>query len=114
MAYLIGVNEKHFINDYDPPEYQIYEALEKNDNAKIIRELCRLRTAIERNFSNINSTMQREFRTIMTMSEYVPLEAITYLAEKGIQLIKKSNRQTVDYICDINRFILDRINNIRD
>ncbi len=114
VAYLIGVNEKHFFNEYDPPEPQIYEILEKNHNAKIIRELCRLRTAIERNFSNINSTMQREFRTIMTMPEYVPLESITYLAERGIQLIKKSNRQTVDYICDINRFILDRINNCRD
>ncbi len=114
VAYLIGVNKKHFINDYDPPRLEIYELLENNSSARIIRELCRLRTAIERNFSHINSTMQREFRTIMTMPEYVPVEAITYLSEMGIQLIKKSNRQTVDYICDINRFILDRINNCRD
>ena len=114
VAYLIGVNEKHFVNDYDPPELEIYEGLEKNDNAKIIRELCRLRTAIERNFRHINTIIQREFRTIMSMPEYVPLDAIKYLSEKGIQLIKKSNRQTVDYICDINRFILDRINNCRD
>ncbi len=114
VAYLIGVNKKHFVNDYDPPLLEIYELLESNDRARIIRELCRLRTAIERNFSHINATMQREFRTIMTMPEYVPVEAITYLAEMGIQLIKKSNRQTVDYICDINRFILDRINNCRD
>ena len=114
VAYLIGVNKKHFVNDYDPPSLEVYELLENNSSARIIRELCRLRTAIERNFSHINSTMQREFRTIMTMPEYVPVEAITYLSEMGIQLIKKSNRQTVDYICDINRFILDRINNCRD
>lgn len=114
VAYLIGVQKKHFENEYEPPQLEYYEALEKHKGARIIRELCRLRTAVERNFGHINQLMQREFRTILTMPEYVPADSITYLAGEGINVVKKNSRQPVDYILDINRTVSDRINNCRD
>lgn len=114
VAYLIGVKKEHFENDHEPPRLEIYEKLEKHTGAKIVRELCRLRTAIERHFGHINQIMQREFRSIMTMPEYVPIDAVQYLASEGISLVKKSNRQLVDYVMDINRTLSDRINNCRD
>ncbi len=114
VAYLIGVPKKHFVCDYEPPLAEYYDLLETHKGARIIRELCRLRTAIERNFGHINQLMQREFRTILTMPEYVPQDAIAYLAGEGINIAKKSIRQPVEYILEINRIISDRINNCRD
>ena len=54
VAYLIGVPTKFFENDFDPPKLEIYDRLEKNKHAQIIRHLCILRTAFEQNFKNIN------------------------------------------------------------
>ena len=89
----------------------IYEKLDKNTNARIIRELCRLRSAIERNFGLINSKIQYEYKTLMTIPEYIPVDAIMYLSGEGISIIKSKNRILVDYIIDLNRIICDRINN---
>ena len=114
VAYLIGVPKKHFESEYEPPLLEIYDELERNKSAKIVRELSRLRTAIERNFANISRVMQHEYRTIGSMPEYVPTDAIAYLASEGINIVKKSVKQTVDYIIEINRHIGDRINNCRE
>ncbi|MBE6613277.1 MAG: NYN domain-containing protein [Ruminococcaceae bacterium] len=111
VAYLIGVPKRIFENEHEPPRLEIYTELDRLTGAKIVRELCRIRTAIERNFSSINQKMQREFRSILTMPEYVPSDAILYLAGEGITLVKKNNRTLVDIVCDINRHLCDRINN---
>ena len=111
IAYLIGVKKQIFENEYEPPMLDIYEKLDKNTNARIIRELCRLRSAIERNFGQINSKIQYEYKTLMTIPEYIPVDAIMYLSGEGISIIKSKNRILVDYIIDLNRIICDRINN---
>mgnify|MGYP004554960023 CR=1 FL=1 len=113
VAYLIGVRKSIFENDYEPPRLEIYEELEKDKNAKIIRELCRLRCDIERNFGKINDKMKHEFKTLQTLGDLVPLDALNYLASEGISIIKKKNTQPVDYVIEINRYICDRINNCR-
>ena len=53
FAYLIGVPFHIFENEHEPPKMEWYEALEKDKNARIIRNLCMLRTAFERNYRNI-------------------------------------------------------------
>ncbi|MCI8387481.1 MAG: hypothetical protein HFE63_03315 [Clostridiales bacterium] len=111
VAYLIGIKKEIFENDHEPPQMDVYELLEKDKNAKIVRELCRIRGAIERNFGIINRKMKYEYRTIMTMPELVPNDAIMYLAREGINIVKTKNRMLVDYIIDINHTICDRINN---
>lgn len=114
VAYLIGVRKPIFENPHEPPQLEIYEKLEKDTNAKIIRELCRLRCGIERNFGKINEKMRHEFRTIQTLGDLVPLDALNYLAMEGLSIIKKKNTLPVDYIIEINRYICDRINNCRE
>jgi len=47
IAYLIGVEKKIFEHDHEPPKMDIYNVLKNNKNARIIRNLCRLRNAIE-------------------------------------------------------------------
>lgn len=111
IAYLIGVKKQIFENEHEPPQLDVYEKLDTNTNARIIRELCRLRSAIERNFGQINSKIQYEYKTLMTIPEYIPKDAIMYLSDMGISIIKSKNRLLVDYIIDLNRIICDRINN---
>ena len=50
VAYLIGVPLRIFQNEHEPPKIEIYKRLEQDKNARIIRNLCIIRTAIERNY----------------------------------------------------------------
>lgn len=54
VAYLIGVPRRIFENEHEPPRMDVYERLEQDKAARIIRHLCIVRTAIERNFKHIN------------------------------------------------------------
>ena len=72
-AYLIGVPERIFLNDHEPPKMTVYERLDSNKNARIMRHLCILRTAIEQNYKFINELMKFEFKSILNMPEYVPV-----------------------------------------
>lgn len=50
VAYLIGVPKRIFENEHEPPKMEWYEKLSVNKNARIVRNLSILRTAIEQNF----------------------------------------------------------------
>lgn len=62
VAYLIGVPLRIFQNEHEPPKIEIYDRLEQDKNARIIRNLCIIRTAIERNYRKINAIMRMEYR----------------------------------------------------
>lgn len=113
VAYLIGVPEKMFQNEYESPKLEVYKKLETEKNARIIRNLCLLRTEIEKNFGYINEKMTYEYKGLMSIPEFVPIGAITQLSNDGINIIK-SNYKLVHYVIDINRLIMDRINNCKD
>lgn len=53
VAYLLGVPKRIFDNEHEPPKLEVYERLEKDKNARIIRNLSIIRTAIIRNYKNI-------------------------------------------------------------
>lgn len=88
VAYLIGVPKRMFENEHEPPQLDIYDRLDKEKNARIIRNLCLIRTAIQRNFKYINEGMRFEHRSILTMPEYVPVESINQLELDGVRFIK--------------------------
>lgn len=113
VAYLIGVPKRIFDNEYEAPKIEVYNKLESDKSARIIRHLCIIRTAIERNFRHINETMKFSYRTINSMPEYVPMESLTQLNDDGINFIKKSSTQLNHHIIEINRLISDRINNCK-
>ena len=50
VAFLIGVPQRIFENEHEAPQLDVYERLSKDKNARIIRNLCIIRTSIERNF----------------------------------------------------------------
>lgn len=112
-AYLIGVPKRIFENDHEPPKMEVYRELEKEKNARIIRNLCIARTSILRNYKVINQKMHREYLSIISMPEYVPAESLRQLEEDGVYFIKKSSVKLFQHIIEINRLISNRINNCK-
>lgn len=114
VAYLIGVPKRIFDNEFEPPKLEIYGKMDLDKNARIIRNLCIIRTSIERNFKHINDLMRTQYRTILSMPDYVPSECLRQLNEDGVNFIKKSSTRLSQHIVEINRVICDRINNCKD
>ena len=114
VAYLIGVPKNIFDNEHEPPKPEIYKKLQLEKNARIIRNLCVVRTAIERNFKHINDKMRHEFASIFSMSEYIPQESMRQLDMDGINFVRRSSTKLAQHIVEINRIICDRINNCKN
>lgn len=112
VAYLIGVPKAIFENEHEPPKMEWYEELERDKNARIIRNLCMLRTAIERNFRKIAMAMKYDLKSILSLPEYIPQECLSQLAQDGIS-IYRANAQPIQYVLDINKHIANRINNCK-
>lgn len=87
VAYLIGVPMWVFENEYESPRLETFKELEKNKNARIIRNLCIVRAAIERWYPKISTKMHFEYRTLFSVPEYIPQEALEQLGFDGIHLI---------------------------
>lgn len=113
VAYLIGVPKRIFELEHEPPKLDIYERMDKDKNARIIRHLCVIRTAIERGFKHISEKMKYQYRSILSMPEHIPEESIQQLTADGIIFYRKSNTKLNQHIVEINRIISDRINNCR-
>lgn len=112
MAYLTGVSQRIFELEAEPPKLEWYHTLEKNKSARIIRNLCILRTAIELHFKAIREAIKFDLKTIYTLPDLVPYESIRQLELDGITL--KRHIKPVDYIIEINRYISDRLNNCKN
>lgn len=112
VAYLSGVDRRIFENIYEPPKMEYFQQLEQNREARIIRNLCRLRTAIEQNFSSICTAMQYDLKNLHTLPQYIPVDCITALEKDGLSLIK-ANHKLNQYIIDINRHIANHISKCR-
>ena len=113
VAYLIGVPKRIFENQHEPPQLEIFQQLENDKNARIIRHLCIIRTAIERNFKYINDKMRTEYKTILSLPQFVPADSISQLSADNVNFIRKWNTKLPAHIIEINRIISDRINNCK-
>lgn len=88
VAFLIGVPQRIFENEHEAPQLDVFNRLSKDKNARIIRNLCIIRTSIERNFKKINDIMRTDYRGLLSMPEIIPSECIQQLSEDGISFIK--------------------------
>ena len=113
VAYLIGVPKHIFENEHEPPKLEIYEALDKDKAARIIRNLCVVRAAIERKFGKINDKIRKEYKTIYSLPELIPQDALRQLELDGASFYKKSSTKLAHHIIEINKLIRDRINNCK-
>lgn len=108
VGYLLGVPKRFFEQGQLKMEY--YEAMDREKNAQLIRNLCMVRTAIEQNYGKINDRFRNDTKNLHTLPEYVPQDAITQLAKDGLDIIK-ANYKLDNYLIDINNHISNRINN---
>ena len=113
VAYLIGVPKHIFENEHEPPKLEIYETLDKDKAARIIRNLCVVRAAIERRFGKINDKIRKEYKSIYSLPELIPQDALRQLELDGASFYKKSSTKLAHHIIEINKLIRDRINNCK-
>lgn len=112
VAYLTGVPKYIFEESHYPPKMDTYQKLDKDKNCRIIRNLCMLRNALEKNYKSIYQAMSFDIKNLSGLSEYIPQEALAQLSKDGIS-IQKANCRPAQYIIDINKYISDRINNCK-
>ena len=113
VAYLIGVPKHIFENEHEPPKLEIYELLDKDKSARIVRNLCVVRAAIERRFGKINDKIRKEYKSIYSLPELIPQDALRQLDLDGASFYKKSSTKLAHHIIEINKLIRDRINNCK-
>ena len=94
VAYLIGVPLRIFQNEHEPPKIEIYNRLEQDKNARIIRNLCIIRTAIERNYRKINDIMRMEYRGLLSMPEIIPASSMQQLSKRRLTRAHTSDSQS--------------------
>lgn len=112
IAYLIGVPQRIFELEHEPPKMEHFKELQSNKHARIIRNLCMLRTAIERNYRELNYQMTWDIKNLHSFPELIPQDCLKQLETDGISIIK-ANYKLNQYIIDINRHIANRINNCK-
>ena len=113
VAYLLGIHKRYFENENEPPKLEIFKKLELDKRARIIRNLCILRTQMEHNFLKICQGIQQEGRSILGMPEYMPISAMQALSDDGVEIYVHLKDPT-PYLVNLNKNIKSRINNCRD
>lgn len=106
VAFLIGVSESHWKSQYTGLEQDIYEQLSENKNARIIRNLCGLRTEIERNFKRFSMLILMELKNLHTIPQ--TQEMVNQLHKDGIEIIK-ANPKLEEYLPKINSLLQQHI-----
>ncbi len=111
MMYLTGIEKRHFEN-HDPDIYKEFEKYEKNPNARIIRNLCMIRTSLIRHGPRIADAFYYDIKNLSTLPDLIPTDAVMQLSADGIEL-QKSKPDVTTYIIAINRELSNRVNNIQ-
>lgn len=112
IAYLIGIEKSYFESEEITFQMDIYDQMEREKFARIIRNLSRVRSAVYKRFSEIDQEMRFNLKTIETLPELIPVESIKQLRLDGIVLYR-ANCQLERYIIDVNRLIIEHIGNCR-
>lgn len=111
-AYLLGVDEWVFDSDKEPMQRPIFDEMEKHKSARIIRNLCRLRTQIELKFKALRERGYATMAGIEAMDDLIDVSTIRNLRNDGIPINFVNGRLT-EYLIDINQLVQDRINNVK-
>ena len=113
VGFLIGVPDQWFQNpDYETMDLQVFEKLQKDEEALIFRMLCRLRSAFQRNYGRIVHAFRYEYRNIGSIPDLVPQDALNCLQQKNITFFH-SRPEIDEYIIDINRQIHPRVRGLK-
>ena len=115
VAYLIGIDGRYFgveqSENMNPQFYRsIYEEMNADREARIVRNLCRLRTKMQRNFRAIYTEMNADVKNIDAIPDLVPQDALQALEDDGIPFVR-AKRRLEDYIVDVHNYLLPHVPN---
>ncbi len=111
MMYLLGIDEKRF-TEHIPPLTDHFIRYQGNPNARVIRNLCMIRTGLMQNYVRIVETFTYGLNNLGSLPEYISSAAVLELEEKNI-IIQKSRPDAMAYIIATNKEISNRINNTK-
>ena len=108
VGYLLGVPQEH-INE------ETYTQLQKMKPARVIRNLCTLRSDLIRNGSMACNAMKLDkTKSLLGQKEYISADAQKQLAADHINWHKGSVRHLAECVISLNNEISNRINNCKD
>ena len=117
IAFLIGIDDKYFGIDptqnenMNPQFYRsVYDEMNQDKEARIVRNLCRLRTKIQRNFKAIYTEMNSDIKNLDSIPDLVPQDALKTLESDGIQFVR-ARRRLDEYIVDVHNYLLPHVPN---
>lgn len=76
IGYMIGVERQRFENEHEPLNLKVFQELEKDPDPRTIRNLCRVRTAIERNYQQIHYEIHYNMKNINILHQIIELHPI--------------------------------------
>ena len=116
VAFLIGIDDRYFgidqTENMNPQFYRsVYDEMNADREARIVRNLCRLRTKLQRNFRAIFTEMNSDMKNLSSISpDLVPQDALKTLEQDGIPFVR-ANRRLEDYIVDVHNYLLPHVPN---
>ncbi|MBR6901619.1 MAG: hypothetical protein IKN30_06115, partial [Synergistaceae bacterium] len=115
VAFLIGIDDKYFgigqSENMNPQFYKsIYDEMNQDKEARIVRNLCRLRTKLQRNFKAIITEMNSDIKNIDAIPDLVPQDALQSLEADGITFVR-ARRRLDEYIVDVHNYLLPHVPN---
>lgn len=113
VGFLIGVNKSIFESETSTLEYNWFQLMIQDPAARIIRNLCALRTQLFRQYKKINNEIFFNMRNLNTLPEYVSPELLKDLEADGIEVIH-ANWQLNQYIIYFSLEIKKRIADCRN
>lgn len=112
IAYMIGVWHENFADGRNFEE-SVFKRLEHNKNARIIRNLSIIRSALVMRGGRMFFEWKNNAKTVLGSSEFIPSDVVSTLAKDGVRLSQKSTMTPLDYLVEVNKLISDRINNCK-
>ena len=114
VGYLVGVGKKFFEMGETTLQLSTFDELQKIQPARIIRNLCLLRTSLELNYKRIKEEMKYDFKRLDTLSiGLLSEDCLTQLQNERLRIVEV-NSSPNDYIIKTNKLICDRIANCKD
>jgi hypothetical protein len=95
-------------------DMDVYNRLELKKKARVIRNLCAVRTDCERHYDPIALKMKYDAMSIASMPDLVRQESIMQLSNDGVSCVKYSTPHIRDQVVELNRLINERIGSCKD
>ena len=112
-AYMLGCKMELFLNANNQYDYRQYTELNKVHSATVIRNLCRVRSAIIDRFHTLNDLMKNGNKRLSDCTHLIPASCIDSLFDVGINIAGPLD-SLYEHLYRINGFIEENIDECKN